>query len=132
MKSVEYKLLLKMLLITIIIYGIHKLLFSQFLSEETIEKFVYPLELLYSFFFFASILISVVLFWVNKKSINNVGFTFLFLTFLKMGIAYFFLQPILKTAESHLAIEKKNFLIIFLTFLAIETVVAVKILNNKQ
>lgn len=132
MKSIEYKLLLKMLISAVIVYGIHKLLFSQILASGTEEKFIYSLELLYCFFFFASILISLVLFGVSKKNINNVGFTFLFLTILKMGIAFFFLQPILKAAATQMSLEKKNFLVIFLIFLTIETVVAIKILNNKQ
>lgn len=132
MKSFEYKLLLKMLISTLIVYGIHKLMFSQFLTLGTEKKFIYSLELLYCFFFFASVLIIVVLFSVNKKNINNVGYTFLFLTVLKMGIAFFFLQPILKAAATQMSLEKKNFLIIFLIFLTIETVVAIKILNNKQ
>jgi len=132
MKAVEFKLLLKMFFFSALFYGIHKFVFAQFLPINVEQKFVYSLELLYCFFFFSSVLISVILFAVNKKNINNVGFTFLFLTVAKMGIAFFFLQPILHSTETQIAIEKKNFLAIFLIFLAIETVVAVKILNNKQ
>ncbi len=132
MKAVEFKLLLKMFFFSVLFYGIHKLVFAQFLPTNIEQKFVYSLELLYCFFFFSSVLISVILFAVNRKNINNVGFTFLFLTVAKMGIAFFFLQPILNSPETQIAIEKKNFLVIFLIFLAIETVVAVKILNNKQ
>jgi hypothetical protein len=132
MKAAEYKLLFKMLFFSALFYGIHKFVFAQFLPINIEQKFVYSLELLYCFFFFSSVLILVILFAIYKKNINNVGFTFLFLTVAKMGIAFFFLQPILKANESHLSIEKKNFLIVFLIFLAIETVVAVKILNNKQ
>ena len=132
MKIVEFKLLLKMFFFSVLFYGIHKLIFAQFLSTNIEQNFVYSLELLYCFFFFSSVLISVILFAVNRKNINNVGFTFLFLTVAKMGVAFFFLQPILNSTETQIAIEKKNFLVIFLIFLAIETVVAVKILNNKQ
>lgn len=132
MKAVEFKLLLKMFFFSVLFYGIHKLVFAQFLPTNIEQKFVYSLELLYCFFFFSSVLISVILFAVNRKNINNVGFTFLFLTVAKMGIAFFFLQPILNSPETQIAIEKKNFLVIFLIFLAIETVVAVKTLNNKQ
>lgn len=132
MKIVEFKLLLKMFFFSVLFYGIHKLVFAQFLPINVERKFIYSLELLYCFFFFSSVLISAILFAVNRKNINNVGFTFLFLTVAKMGIAFFFLQPILNSPETQIAIEKKNFLVVFLIFLAIETVVAVKILNNKQ
>lgn len=132
MKAAEFKLLLKMFLFSVVFYGIHKFVFAQFMPINVEQKFVYSLELLYCFFFFSSVLISVILFAVNRKNINNVGFTFLFLTVAKMGIAFFFLQPILNSTETQMAIEKKNFLVIFLIFLAIETVVAIKILNNKQ
>lgn len=132
MKSIEFKLLLKMFFFSVVIYGIHKLVLSQFFSINVEQKFVYSLELLYCFFFFSSVLISAILFAVNRKNINNVGFTFLFLTVAKMGIAFFFLQPILNSPATQTALEKKNFLVIFLIFLAIETVAAIKILNNKQ
>lgn len=132
MKAIEFKLLLKMFLFSVLLYGIHKFVFAQFLPINVEQKFVYSLELLYCFFFFSSVLILVILFAVNKKNINNVGFSFLFLTVAKMGTAFFFLQPILHSTETQIGIEKKNFLVIFLIFLAIETVVAVRILNNKQ
>lgn len=132
MKLTEYKLLIKTLIFSVVLYGIHKLLFLQFLAPGTEQRFVYSLELLYCFFFFASILISIILFAVNKKNIDNVGFTFLFLTVAKLGIAFFFMQPILKSKEIHQPTEKINFFVIFILFLAIETFIAIRILNNKQ
>lgn len=131
MKTNEYKLLFKMFIISVLLYALHKLVFCQVLLQSDAD-FIYSINLLYGFFFLASVLISVVLLAVNKKNINNVGFTFLFLTVLKMGIAFFFLRPILSSTSSLMTLEKKNFLVIFLVFLAMETLVAVKILNNKQ
>lgn len=131
MQPTEYKLLFKMFLAALFFYGIHKLVFFAFLPQSDAE-FIYSIDLLYGFFFLASVLISLILFAVAKTNINNVGFTFLFLTVAKMGVAFFFLKPILSSASAQKALEKMNFLVIFLVFLAIETVFAIKTLNKKQ
>lgn len=132
MKSNQYKLLLKALIFSVLCYAVHKFLFYQFLTPGTEQKFIYSLEMLYGFFFSASVLISLVLFEINKKNIDNVGFTYLLLTVVKMGIAFFFMRPILKVDDVHQPTEKINYFIIFILFLIIETVIAVRILNNKQ
>ena len=132
MKRLEFKLFASMLLFSIVLYGIHKFLFFQFLAQSLQSKFIYSLELLYGFFFMASVLIVSILIVIRKKNLDNVGFTFLFLTVTKMGIAFFFMQSILKSKGIHQPTEKMNFFAIFILFLAIETVVAVRILNNKQ
>ena len=132
MKTTEFKLLAKMFLFSLLLYLIHKLVF-RFFSPTGIENlFIYSIELLYLFFCIASTLIIGILILVNKKNIDHVGFTFLFLTVAKMGIAFFFMQSILKVKAIHQPTEKINFFVIFILFLAIETVIAVRILNNKQ
>jgi hypothetical protein len=54
------------------------------------------------------------------------------LTFIKMGISYILLNPILNSSSQFLKVEKINFFITFALFLTIETVVTIRILNNKQ
>jgi len=132
MKRLEFKLLVNMFLFSLFLYGIHKFLFIQFLAQSLLTKFAYSLELLYGFFFLASVLIVSVLFLIRKKNLDNVGFTFLFLTFAKLAIAFYFMQSIIKVKGIQQPTEKINFFVIFILFLAIETVVAVRILNNKQ
>ena len=75
---------------------------------------------------------SVKLLYVKQKNIDNVGFTFLFATCLKIGISFVLLMPILNSKISNIGYEKINFFIVFAIFLSIETVVAVRILNNNQ
>lgn len=132
MKTTEFKLLAKMFLFSLLFYLIHKLVFRLFFPTGIENLFIYSIELLYLFFLVASVLIIGILILVNKKNIDHVGFAFLFLTVTKMGIAFFFMQSILKVKAIHQPTEKMNFFVIFILFLAIETVIAVRILNNKQ
>ena len=77
------------------------------------------------------ILIAVVLI-VKMKYFDSVGYAFMALTSLKIGILLFWARPILKSATIVAKFEKGNFFILFAVFLAIETIVAIRILNNKQ
>jgi hypothetical protein len=49
-----------------------------------------------------------------------------------MLVAYIFVKPILNLNLPKTPIEKINFFVIFIYFLAIETLVTIRILNNKQ
>jgi hypothetical protein len=124
--------IIRTLLISIIAYLIHKGVLFLFTGQYNQNDFIYSLELLYGFFFISSALIITILLIIMQKNVNNVGFVFLLLTTLKMGIACFFLKPILDTFTEHQKIEKINFFIIFTLFLAIETVISVRMLNKKQ
>jgi hypothetical protein len=122
---------------TIIILGtigllIHKILFHFFVPKIYEADFIYSIPLLYLFFFFFSSLLILILEIVKQKNINSVGYTFLLLTSLKMIIAYVFLKPILTLNLPKTPTEKMSFFIIFIYFLVIETVVTIRILNNKQ
>lgn len=132
MKSKEMRIIVKMFLFSLLMYGIHKLFFFLFLANSLEQRFIYSLELLYVFFFLSSMGICSFLFYINKKNINNTGFTFLLLTVAKMGIVFYFVQPILKVKAIHQPTEKMSFFAIFILFLAIETFVTIRILNNKQ
>jgi hypothetical protein len=120
------------LLLSFLFYIIHKVVFLFFINQEAIAHFVYSIELLYLFFGISSVFIVFLLVKINQKNINNVGLTFLLVTSIKMGLAFFFLQPILNSKTEFIKIEKMNFFIIFIVFLIIETSVTIKILNKKQ
>lgn len=116
--------------------------FPAFITNYFLAKhFVAPLQLtqlhytipqLYTVFTFSSFLILGILLMVRSKNLDNVGYTFLILTSIKMGAAYFLLRPILKTVTEGFSFEKINFFIIFIYFLLIETLLTIRILNNKQ
>ena len=68
---------------------------------------------------------------VSEKSFDNVGMAFLISTSIKMAISYFILRPILNSPIDN-KIEKINFFCIFILFLAIETIITIRLLNKKQ
>ena len=128
----QYQPLFLILVLSIGTLLIHELVFFLFLPSQLESQFVYSLPILYGFFFLLSASILLILIKVGQVSMTNVGLTFILLTTFKMGIAYVFLKPILKTNLPHSGLEKTNFLIVFLLFLTLETVITIRILNNKQ
>jgi len=128
----KFKSIFTILLSGIIGFAIHKLLFYFFVPIVFESDFIYSIPLLYLFFFFFSSLLFLVLDKIKKTNIDNVGYAFLVLTSIKMLVAYIFVKPILSLNLPKTPVEKMNFFIIFIYFLAIETVVTIRILNNKQ
>jgi hypothetical protein len=125
------KPLVTIFLIAVLGLIIHKLIFS-FLVVNTIEdNFIYSIPLLYGLFSIFSVLIVGVLIKVKERNIDNVGYTFLLLTSIKLVVAYLLIQPILKASLHQTPLEKINFFIIFIYFLATETILTIRILNNK-
>ena len=127
-----HKPILALFIIAIISYIIHKLIFYLFKNQFNTNDFVYSLETLYTLFLFFSTIIVFVLLKIKQKNINNVGMVFLVLTSVKMVICYFLLYPISSKSLVRISIEKTNFFVMFILFLAIETIVTIRILNNKQ
>ncbi|MFN3752825.1 hypothetical protein [Flavobacterium sp.] len=128
----KFKSIFTILVLGLIGFIMHKALFYFFVPKVFEEGFIYSIELLYLFFFFFSSLLILVLDKIKEKSINSVGYTFLLLTTLKMGIAFLFLKPILAANLPKTPTEKMSFFIVFIYFLTIETYVTIRILNNKQ
>jgi len=128
----QYQLLLAAFVVSIIAFLFHKILFYLFLPNNLESDFVYTLTKLYGFFFLLSMLILFILIKVGQVNMTNVGLTFILLTTFKMGIAFVFLKPILGSNSPHTGIEKTNFLIVFLFFLTIETLLTIRLINNKQ
>jgi hypothetical protein len=128
----KYQPILEVFLLSVIVYLVHKLFF--FLNENNpkFDNFHFPIEVVYGFFFVCSVVILFILIKVKGKNIDNVGYTFLLVTFVKMALSYAVLSPILDSGNPNVKIEKLNFFIIFALFLTIETIVTARILNNKQ
>jgi len=132
MKLKKYQALSEVFCLSLIVYTIHKLFFHFNDNNPKFQNFHYPIEVIYGFFFGFSILLLYVLILVKAKNIDHVGNTFMLITILKMGVSYVILSPILDSGLANMAIEKINFFIVFALFLAIETVVSIRILNNSQ
>ncbi len=114
-----------------IAFCINFFLLNNSVSKSELSQWVYSVTTLYSIFFVFSLIIMSVLSFVRKKNLDYVGYTFLIATSLKMTIAYFLFRPILKATTHEVSTEKTNFFIIFICFLAIETLLTIRILNNK-
>ena len=128
----QYQSILNLFLFAGISLLIHECFFYVIGLNQVETQFIYSLPRLYSFFFLLSAVILFILIKVNQVSSTHVGLTFILLTTFKMGIAYVFLKPILKVNLPHSGLEKINFLIVFLLFLAIETLITIRLINNKQ
>lgn len=96
------------------------------------DHFIYSIPVLYLLFAILSAAIVSLLIKVKQTAIDSVGYAFLALTTVKMVIAYVFLKPIIQIDLPKTPSEKMNFFVIFIYFLAIETILTIRILNNKQ
>ena len=121
MNKTKYKSLVEILIASIVAFFIHKLFFIFFDYQKIEHSFYHSLTTLYFFFFICSISIVLFLLKVKSKNIDSVGNTFLLLTFLKMGLSYILLNPILNSSSQFLKVEKinlipKNYLFLPLNF----------------
>ena len=128
----KFQPILEVFLLSTLVYLIHKLVF--FLNDDNpkLQGFNFSIETIYEFFFICSVIIIFILIKVKEKNIDNVGYTFLLVTCIKMAVSYAILSPILHSGNPNVRIEKLNFFLIFALFLTIETIVTARILNNKQ
>lgn len=128
----KYNLLFKIISAASIGLIIHKTASHFIIPKEFEDNFVYGTPLLYLLFALLSIIIVFSLMKVKEVAIDYVGYAFLAFTSVKMVIAYAFLRPIIHTDLPKTPTEKMNFFIVFIYFLAIETILTIRILNNKQ
>lgn len=111
-----------------IMYWIHYSIFT--LTNSAQMQF--NLAGAYVFFWICAALIIFVVHVVHKKSPDNAGYAFIGATLLQMGLSYLMLRPILEMGGEKTAFGKMNFFAIFILFLAIETLITIRLLNNKQ
>ena len=131
MTSKNLQPFIQIIILSLLAYIVDKVVFH-FHYSSVEETFKHSIETIFGFFLFCSLAILFLLIRVKKNNINTVGQTFLLVTSIKMALAYLLVRPILQSTAENVAIEKFNFLIVFAVFLTIETVVTIRILNNKQ
>ncbi|MBP6182948.1 hypothetical protein [Flavobacterium sp.] len=130
MKLQNYKPLLNLIVLAGLAYILHKIVF--YVLNINDDGFHYSLEILYLLFLGLSTIVFIVLLKVKERSFDNIGMSFLLSTSVKMIFCYIILRPLLQVSSHNITIEKKNFFMIFILFLAIETVLTIRILNEKQ
>lgn len=111
-------------------YIIHQLVFLLPSLEAAQKSFYFSITFLYVLFFIFSKAILFIVKKVSEKSFDNTGMVFMIATFVKTGIVYFIVKPIIDLQNNQ--IEKLNVFFIFICFLLIETVITMRILNKKQ
>lgn len=126
----QYKPILELIGIVAIVFGLHYSVFWFFQMNQTALR--YPLALLYLIFLGLSIVVFTVVLRVKEKSFDNVGMSFLLVTSLKLVLSFLIVRPILKTTTEIASLERTNFFITFSIFLAIETILTIRILNKKK
>lgn len=125
----NYKPILHLFFFGLAAYVLHKAFFLVF--EINTQNFYYSIEFLYLIFFGISALLYLILLIVKKKNFEIVGMAFLFGTFAQMLIGYLILRPILGIKSDEIMIEKSSFFITFILFLLFETLLTVRLLNEK-
>jgi len=128
----KFKPLFTIIILALIGFIVHKIISYSFIPKIFEEAFIHSTPKLYGCFAVFSLIIVFTLIKIKEINLDYVGYTFLILTCLKMLIAYAFLHPILEVQLAKTPTEKINFFIVFIYFLTIETVVTIRILNNKQ
>lgn len=128
----KFKSIFTLFLLAIIGFVIQKTLFYFFVPKIYEEAYVYSIALQYLAYFLFSSLMILILYQVKQNNINSVGYAFLLITTFKMLITFVFARPILSGDLPKTPTEKISFMIVFIYFLAIETYVTIRILNNKQ
>lgn len=95
------------------------------------KEYQFSLEFIYLLFFVFSIVIVLLLLFVNQKSKDNVGMTFMLATTVKAIVCYIVFSKII-TSENQNTVERINFFVLFILFLIIETLITIRLLNKKQ
>lgn len=98
--------------------------------NEAKSYFIYSIPELYLFFYVFTIIIMGSLIAVKRKKREQLGYAFLLLTVVKMGLCYLFIKPVLDKPVGN-GTEKINFFIVFILFLAIEAYYTARLLNEK-
>ncbi|WP_232067378.1 hypothetical protein [Flavobacterium bizetiae] len=126
----NYKSFLQLFFFALAAYVLHKAAFL--VLDLNTQTFYYSIEFLYLIFFGLSALMYLILLIVKKKNFEIVGMAFLFGTFTQMLIGYVILRPILENHSAEVMVEKINFFITFILFLLFETLLTVRLLNEKR
>ncbi|MEN2398472.1 hypothetical protein GKZ90_0001670 [Flavobacterium sp. MC2016-06] len=126
----NYKPILHLFFLAIATYIIHKGAF--FVLKLNDQNFHYSIEILYLIFLvFATVLLIVVLRF-KKDKFDSIGMFFMAGTFIQMFLSYLILRPILSDKIHNVAVEKTNFFVTFILFLLFETLLTVRLLNEKR
>lgn len=128
--NLNFRPLLEAIVMAGIAFGIHFMLLHLVWPSTRMNDWQHGIGLIYGFFFVCSLAIVAVLIRVKRKNIDSVGNTFMLLTCLKAVLAYVLVYPILQSNQPDVGFEKINFFVVFAVFLAIETTVSIRLVQD--
>lgn len=130
MLSKYYKNFLQLFFLALATYILHRTVF--FMLEINTDHFYYSLEKLYLVFFEMAALVYLILILIKSMNFERIGTAFLYLTFAQMLLGFLIIRPILKILSEEQWIEKCSFFISFILFLMFETILTIRLLNEKR
>jgi len=119
------------IVLALVFYFLNKLILENPYFSTNFKLYQVALGYIYSIFTLFSITILNTLTFVNQKNKDVVGMTFMLITTFKTGLTYFLFTNIV-SSNNHNAVERINFFVVFVLFLAIETLITIRLLNKKQ
>lgn len=131
MKSDFLKTIFGLIVFSVTAYLMNKLLLSYTVLHIDYQKYNYSIESMYAIFLAFTVAILLILQKVKERNSEIVGVVFLLLTSLKMGISYFIFLSIIRSVQEN-SVEKINFFILFILYLAIDAYYTIRMLNKSQ
>lgn len=131
MKLQIFKTVILTLSIAVVLFFGNKLILQTESFNQNFKLFSYSLETIYTVLCVFSVIILVILLIVNSRNKDVVGLTYLLITSIKAGIIIFIFSDIISSSNKN-TVERINFFIVFILFLAIETLITIRLLNKKQ
>jgi hypothetical protein len=126
----NYRPILHLFFLATATYILHKVVF--FVLKVNEQDFHYSLERLYVIFLLIATVLLSFLLKFKKDKFDSIGMFFMLGTFIQMFLAYIVLRPILLDKIHNVRFEKINFFITFIFFLLFETLLTVRLLNEKR
>jgi hypothetical protein len=126
----KFKLIFHLYILAFSTYIIHKAAFFIFKLNDL--NFHYSLEVLYLIFLLLATILLAIILRFKKDKFDSIGMFFMLATFIQMFVAYIVLRPILSDKFHNIRFEKINFFITFILFLLFETLLTVRLLNEKR
>lgn len=128
MKKISPYLLI--FLVSVLLAILNFIIIKVLISESEYQAFYYSIPALYCLFFSVSVLLLMVQKTVQRKNPEQIGYVFLLLSSVKMLLCYGMLYPVLEQTNQVVRMEKINFFIVFIVFLAIDVFVTSGLLKD--
>ena len=129
--SKKYSPFFLVILCTVLLFFVHKSVVAFSGWNDVFNEFHYALEKLYLVFGLASLLIIFILIKVKERNFDQVGMAFMALITVKMATFYFVFKSVITDRTDEAQWERTNFIILFMTFLIMETLISTQILKSK-